>query len=195
MRRRRRVLLAGLAVFCAAQAVYWTEPRFAFDIAERLVPDVVWRVKTDQPLVGLSFDDGPDPAHMPRVLAILAQHRARATFFLIGERARAHPDLVARIKAEGHDVGNHYAMNGATLGHSDSDFVRYLEHTEQAIGVQPPPKLFRAPGGIAWPHQLRLARSKGYTCVALTAPRRLTRIAAAVATYRRDARAVPNLGF
>ena len=72
---------------------------------------------------------------------------------------------MARIKAEGHEVGNHYYKNGSTLFHSDARFVRYLEQTERAIGPMQEPKLFRAPGGVAWPGQLRLAQAHGYTCV------------------------------
>ncbi|MBC9180126.1 polysaccharide deacetylase family protein [Pseudoroseomonas ludipueritiae] len=57
--------------------------------------------------VVLTFDDGPDPMLTPRVLAMLAEARARASFFLIGERARRHPDLVHAILAAGHTVENH----------------------------------------------------------------------------------------
>lgn len=163
--RLRYPLLAGVAVVVAGQAVSWTEPRVAFALLERLTPNVVWRVETNRPLVALSFDDGPDPTHTPQVLAILKEQAASATFFLIGERALRHPELVARIKAEGHEVGNHYFMDAATLLHSDSDFVSHLERTEKAIGPTRSRKLFRPPGGVAWPGQLRLARERGYTCV------------------------------
>ena len=57
--------------------------------------------------VALTFDDGPDPLHTPRVLDVLARHGVRATFFLVGEKAAACPELVRRIVAEGHTVGNH----------------------------------------------------------------------------------------
>lgn len=55
----------------------------------------------------LTFDDGPDPDHTPRVLDLLREHGARATFFLIGQQAKQHPDLVRRIVAEGHALGSH----------------------------------------------------------------------------------------
>ena len=55
----------------------------------------------------LTFDDGPDPQHTPRMLDLLARHGARATFFVIGENAERHPDLMRRIVAEGHRLGNH----------------------------------------------------------------------------------------
>jgi len=57
--------------------------------------------------VALTFDDGPDPASTPALLDLFARRGARATFFVLGERARAAPELVRRMAAEGHEVGNH----------------------------------------------------------------------------------------
>jgi peptidoglycan/xylan/chitin deacetylase (PgdA/CDA1 family) len=57
--------------------------------------------------VALTFDDGPDPEVTPQVLDILDRHRARATFFCIGERAAAHPDICRDIVARGHRIENH----------------------------------------------------------------------------------------
>ena len=149
----------------AWQLISWTEPAAAFAVLERLTPNLVWRVKTKTPLVALSFDDGPDPEYTPKVLAILAQYGAHATFFVIGERAMRSPELVDRIRAEGHEIGNHYFMNGTTLSHSAADFAGYLDRTERAARITGPRKLFRPPGGVAWPRQLLLAREHGYTSV------------------------------
>jgi peptidoglycan/xylan/chitin deacetylase (PgdA/CDA1 family) len=161
---RRWLLVTAVAVGVGLIVVTWTEPSGAFWVLERLTPQLVYRVKTDEPLVALTFDDGPDPIHTPQVLAILEQHHASATFFVIGERALRHPELVARIKREGHEVGNHYFMDGSTLRHSEAEFQDYLERTERAAGIVAP-KLFRPPGGVAWPGQIDLARSRGYVCV------------------------------
>lgn len=67
----------------------------------------ITHVVTTTPLVALTFDDGPDPFTTPLLLDVLARHRARATFFMIGERAVAHRELVRAIAGEGHVVGNH----------------------------------------------------------------------------------------
>lgn len=158
-------LLAAFLVVVVWFLVFWIEPLGALGGLERLTPNLRYRVKTQLPVVALSFDDGPHPEFTPQVLEILHQHQARATFFLIGERALRHADLVARIKAEGHEVANHYLKNGATLLHSDSDFLSRLAQTEKAIGTGAGPKLFRPPGGVAWPRQLRLAQARGYQCV------------------------------
>jgi peptidoglycan/xylan/chitin deacetylase (PgdA/CDA1 family) len=176
------LLLVGAAVVVVGLVVFWVEPLGVLGVLERLTPNIVYRVRTKMPLVALSFDDGPHPAFTPQVLEILKQHEAKATFFLIGERALRYPEVVARIRAEGHEIGNHYFKNGATLGHSDEEFLSNLEKTERAIGAGeklavgtetepigrsafPWEKLFRPPGGVAWPRQIRLARERGYRCV------------------------------
>jgi peptidoglycan/xylan/chitin deacetylase (PgdA/CDA1 family) len=159
------VLLTVIVLLGVGLLVFWIEPLAILGVFERLAPNVTYRVRTHRPLVALSFDDGPHPTFTPQVLEILQQHNAKATFFLIGERALRHPELVSRIKVAGHEVGNHYFMNGSTLHHSDADFLSYLEQTEKAIGITARLKLFRPPGGVAWPKQLRLARAHGYECV------------------------------
>ena len=57
--------------------------------------------------VALTFDDGPNAEHTPRYLDLLRQNDVRATFFVVGKNAERHPELVRRIVAEGHEIGNH----------------------------------------------------------------------------------------
>ncbi|WP_323379919.1 polysaccharide deacetylase family protein, partial [Streptomyces alkaliphilus] len=57
--------------------------------------------------IALTFDDGPHPDWTPRILEILRRHGAPATFFVIGENVRAHPDLLRRVAADGHLIANH----------------------------------------------------------------------------------------
>ncbi|AZO34117.1 MAG: chitooligosaccharide deacetylase NodB [Mesorhizobium sp.] len=68
---------------------------------------------TGRPSVYLTFDDGPDPFFTPQILDVLAQNGVPATFFVIGAYAAEHPDLLQRMIAEGHEVGNH------TMSHPD----------------------------------------------------------------------------
>ena len=158
-------LVAGGALAIIGLFLFWTEPLFVLEFLERLTPNIVYRVRTHLPLVALSFDDGPHATFTPQVLEILERQDANATFFLIGERVLRHPDVVARIKARGHEVGNHYVRNASTLGHSDAEFICNLEQTEKALGGTEGLKFFRPPGGVAWPRQIKLARERGYTCV------------------------------
>jgi peptidoglycan/xylan/chitin deacetylase (PgdA/CDA1 family) len=67
----------------------------------------VIRVSTPDPVVALTFDDGPCPSTTPRLLELLEAHRARATFFMLGKAAAQHPALVRVVAAAGHAIGNH----------------------------------------------------------------------------------------
>ena len=157
-------LLIGVVVIIVL-FVFWIEPMVFLGVIEKLTPNITYRVQTALPIVALSFDDGPHPVFTPQVLEILNRYDAKATFFLIGERARRHPEVVAKIKAAGHQVANHYFRNGSILGGSDAEFLALLKETESAIGTSGGPKLFRPPGGVARPRQLKLARENGYSCV------------------------------
>lgn len=64
-------------------------------------------VTTTAPLVALTFDDGPDPRLTPDVLDVLAEHGAVATFLLVAQRVRQHPELARRVVRAGHEVGLH----------------------------------------------------------------------------------------
>lgn len=75
--------------------------------------------------VALTFDDGPN-AHTPAVLDVLKAHNVKATFFIVGKMARAYPDVLRRIAAEGHLLANHSATH-ALLG------KRYVRHPEMLI--------------------------------------------------------------
>jgi peptidoglycan/xylan/chitin deacetylase (PgdA/CDA1 family) len=101
--------------------------------------------------MALTIDDGPDPAVTPAVLDLLAGHGVRATFFCIADRAQQHPELVARLVAEGHEVANHTARHDhrfSLLG--PAAFRREIGSAqatlERLTGVRP--SCFRAPAGL-----------------------------------------------
>lgn len=85
-------------------SVFYQIPNFV----QRLYRGVVWRkVVENKKVAYLTFDDGPVPEVTPAVLDILKQYGAKATFFMVGENAVKHSDLLERIRQEGHAVGNH----------------------------------------------------------------------------------------
>ncbi|WP_217145611.1 polysaccharide deacetylase family protein [Streptomyces sp. AC627_RSS907] len=99
----------------------------------------------------LTFDDGPDPRYTPDILDILAKYEVRATFFVCGEMADYHRDLLSRMADEGHVVGNHTwshpLLTTLTRRRIRSEMERTSEVVEEAYGE--PPRWFRAPYG-AW---------------------------------------------
>jgi peptidoglycan/xylan/chitin deacetylase (PgdA/CDA1 family) len=164
--RRKRILTAFVWLLLAVSFVLAYQPLWAYGVLARVFPDILWRVETEAPLVALTFDDGPDSTWTPQVLDVLAKHGARATFFLIAEHALRRPDLVERIRAEGHEIGNHYTTRRSTLVDTDAQFAENLAYTAKLIGIEgQAPLLFRPPSGRARPEQLRHARDEGYTIV------------------------------
>jgi peptidoglycan/xylan/chitin deacetylase (PgdA/CDA1 family) len=143
-RRLRRLLALAVLGLLAVLAV---QPPVAMDVVARLASAIVWKVETTKPVAALTFDDGPDPVYTPQVLEILARHDVKATFFLVGRRARRRPDLLARIRAEGHEVANHTETHGRTLLQRGSTFEKELLGGEEALGLAAARvKLFRPPG-------------------------------------------------
>lgn len=122
-------------------------------------------------LVALSFDDGPDPEWTPRILDVLKARGIQATFFVIGKRATAHPDLVRRILDEGHALGNH-TFSHADLSRSPAWRVRLeLNATQRGIEsitgrstllFRPPYDADRMPQSIAELQPLAIAQEMGY---------------------------------
>lgn len=105
----------GLALFFAPDP--WVFLQFILPNAQGFGPAAT-RFAALHREVWLTIDDGPDPASTPRVLELLREHGAKATFFVIGENVARHPDLARRIVAEGHSIGNH------TQTHPSSCFWR-----------------------------------------------------------------------
>ena len=98
----------------------------------------------------LTFDDGPDDKNTPAVLDVLKEAGVKATFYVTGAQAEAHPDVLRRIYAEGHAIGNHsYDHRYEKLYPSVDGFFREMERTDEVIygilGVRP--LILRAPGG------------------------------------------------
>lgn len=102
--------------------------------------------------VALTFDDGPDPVNTPRLLDLLREQNVKATFCVVGSRARAHPDLIRRIATDGHTLCNHSWEHSFSLGLKPLTEIRAdLEATNLAIRTAVPDARighFRAPGGF-----------------------------------------------
>ena len=104
--------------------------------------------------VAITIDDGPDPEITPQVLAILAQHGVHATFFCIGERAAAHPELCRRIVAAGHRIENHGARHPTLLSLSGpTGWRREILDGQQSLQriTGQTPRFYRAVAGLRNP--------------------------------------------
>lgn len=124
----------------------------------KLFPSVTWKIKTNEKILFLTFDDGPVPEATPDVLDMLSANNAKATFFCIGENVVKHPEIFRRIKQEGHAIGNHTFnhLNGWNISKK-----KYLENValcdKSLHDVQ---SFFRPPYGKLRPGQYSALKKK-----------------------------------
>jgi peptidoglycan/xylan/chitin deacetylase (PgdA/CDA1 family) len=127
--------------------------------------------QTDRPEIWLTIDDGPDPDDTPRVLDLLDRHQARATFFLIGRRARLHPELVGEIIRRGHEIAHHTHTHpaGTFWCASPARLGAELDEASRVLApFGPPLRWFRPPVGIKHFLLSRALALRGLQCVTWT---------------------------
>jgi peptidoglycan/xylan/chitin deacetylase (PgdA/CDA1 family) len=146
-----RWILGGLVVnhLLLIVAVMWPRGRVLGPNLVRLPPAAAARNE-----VSLNFDDGPDPEVTPRVLDLLDRYQARASFFCIGKKAAAYPELVREIARRGHSVENHsHHHSNAFAFYGLGRLRREVDAAQAAIAgiTGRAPLFFRAPAGFRSP--------------------------------------------
>ena len=110
-----------------------------------LFPEAIWRLKTRGRRVAyLTFDDGPVPEVTPWVLDTLEHYGVKATFFMVGDNVRRHPDLFEEIRRRGHSYGNHTMHHMQGMKVSCHSYLRDITEADHLIGSP----LFRPPHGL-----------------------------------------------
>ncbi|MBP8033466.1 MAG: polysaccharide deacetylase family protein [Bacteroidia bacterium] len=102
-----------------------------------------WRMEKTEPIIYLTFDDGPIPELTPWVLDILAKYQVKATFFCVGDNILKNPEIFERIKNEGHQVGNHTFNHVKGWQLKQSVYLDNIEKCQQLTKTN----LFRPPYG------------------------------------------------
>ncbi|NRF93074.1 polysaccharide deacetylase family protein [Paenibacillus frigoriresistens] len=112
--------------------------------------EVVWKVKTDQKLIALTFDDGPNPVYTPQILNLLTQYQAKGTFFVIGKRVQLYPAIVIREVNDGHEIANHTYDHHYLKNYPAERLVDEIRQTQEIIFdiTEQRPIVFRPPGGF-----------------------------------------------
>jgi peptidoglycan-N-acetylglucosamine deacetylase len=125
-----------------------------------------WRGPRFPPRVALTFDDGPDPEGTPKVLDALDELDLRATFFVVGERVRTHPDLVAETARRGHLLASHGDRHVHHFVHSPSWVLGDLRRSRESMAaIGHIPRWYRPPYGQATGATLAAARAMGLRTV------------------------------
>lgn len=117
------------------------------DITRDYEDIIIRKGNSDEKIIALTFDDGPDDVFTPQVLDILKKYDVKATFFLVGENVERNSEIVKRQFEEGHEIGNHTFthINVAKKGYNEiyNEIIKTQEVIKDVIGIEP--KLFRPP--------------------------------------------------
>lgn len=104
--------------------------------------------------VSLTFDDGPSPIYTPQILSILKKNNIKATFFVVGSNAKAYPDMIKQIHAEGHVIASHSQthpyLTKISKSQLENEISQPMHIVKNIIGI--PPKCLRYPFGLSNEH-------------------------------------------
>ncbi|MCB1099996.1 MAG: polysaccharide deacetylase family protein [Verrucomicrobiae bacterium] len=126
------------------------------------------QAKVQQPFLAMTFDDGPHATNTPRLLDILRERNIRATFYVVGQNVKRYPDLLRRIVAEGHEIGNHTVSHANLTKVSDQRLRMEMGEVHNGVlavtGVAP--QTMRPPYGALRQEQRALIRREfGYPTI------------------------------
>jgi peptidoglycan/xylan/chitin deacetylase (PgdA/CDA1 family) len=158
LRRTAYVLGPVLLVVGAYVLAVWPQ--------SQLYGPIVTHGPGGEPLVALTFDDGPNDPATSRILDVLAEKDVKATFFVLGENALVYPDTLRREVAEGHAVGDHsfrHRKRDTLFGFRYDELTKTQRIIESIAGIRP--ALYRSPNGFHTPWQLWNVRRAGLTTV------------------------------
>jgi peptidoglycan/xylan/chitin deacetylase (PgdA/CDA1 family) len=141
------------------------QPEWIFTKLSQRSPEVLYSVETNQPMVALTIDDGPDPETTPLILDILADWDVQATFFVITDRIPGNENLIRRILSEGHEIGNHMTSDEPSIQLGLPEFERRLNLSASVLSEFGEIKWFRPGSGWYNSEMLETIHDKGYRCV------------------------------
>lgn len=120
-----------------------------------LYPLALWRMDRHERSMYLTFDDGPIPQVTPWVLSVLRHYNIKATFFMVGDNVRKHPEEFAQVVAEGHRIGNHTYNHIGGLRHGIRSYLANVEKANDLLHTD----LFRPPHGwMKWGQYIAVRR-------------------------------------
>ncbi|MBP3950812.1 polysaccharide deacetylase family protein [Bacillus sp. YZJH907-2] len=136
-------------------------------LQQRYPETVVLRGPMTENRVALTFDDGPDPRFTPQLLDVLSKFNVPATFFVMGARAEAYPEITKRMANEGHIIGNHTYWHPNLVQENIASLKREIRQTEDVIAdlVGYRTKLFRPPYGFLYNELVEEVAELNYTII------------------------------
>lgn len=125
--------LSAMGLFLLFGVVLWLHPEWLITKLRNRSPEVLYSIETQKPVVALTIDDGPDAHGSPKILDVLDEYGAHATFFIITDHMPGNETLVERMILEGHELGNHLTADEPSIALSLQDFENELLEADQAL--------------------------------------------------------------
>ncbi len=140
------------------------QPEWIFSKLRRRSPEVLYAVDTQQPVVALTIDDGPDPDTTPKILAVLDEYQAHATFFIITERVPGNESILQQMVAGGHELGNHLTVDEPSINLPLDEFERKLIQADEVLSEFGDMIWLRPGSGWYNDEMLEIMARYGYRC-------------------------------
>lgn len=154
--------LVALALAGTLGGIFWRQPRFVVRTLAGMNPGVLFHVETADSVVALTVDDGPHRAITPGVLDVLRERGLHITFFVLGDHIAGHEDILERMRAEGHEIGNHLVEDRPSIMLSDEEFERQLLAVDPWVDPHAEHRWLRPGSGWFDDGMVELAARHGY---------------------------------
>lgn len=150
-------VLASMAIIAITMA--W----LILPYSPQLFGKAICRVNTTQKVVALTFDDGPNPPFTNQILDVLKKHEVKATFFVVGQRAKQYPETVKLVYNAGHEIGNHSWSHHVLVGKSSKFIRQEIDSTDKLIKElgYTGTIYFRSPKGMKFITLSKILKQKG----------------------------------
>ncbi len=163
MSRTSRVQgLLGLAAALCTGCYALGEGRGTLGLFGERDPRVLYAIDTDAPVVALTIDDGPHPQSTLRILDVLAEHEASATFFVTTSHVPGNEPVLEAIVAAGHELGNHHMRDVPSIELGPGEFERGLVEAHEVLSAWSSPHWFRPASGWYHDWMLDILDAHGY---------------------------------
>ncbi|WP_240613592.1 polysaccharide deacetylase family protein [Pueribacillus theae] len=145
----KKIVASLVFILCYFSALPSIDASTAYPLQSKHPDKMIYKANTNQKVIALTFDDGPDRRFTPQILDVLNKHHVKGTFFLLGTRVEKYPDVAKRIQNEGHVIGNHTYWHPELTKTSVKNMKWEVKKNEEAIQsiTNFKTQLFRAPYG------------------------------------------------
>jgi peptidoglycan/xylan/chitin deacetylase (PgdA/CDA1 family) len=165
MTARIAIILGSLIfLFVLVGILIFLEPEWVVARLRKRSPSVLYSIDTLEPVVALSIDDGPDPIQTPKILDVLGQYDAHATFFLISSRISGNEEIVQRMLDEGHEIANHLVYDEPSIRLAPDEFESRLLEADQILSQYGETIWLRPGSGWYNNGMLDIIKEHGYQC-------------------------------